>query len=117
MPESDVVPPLGLDPAAVALLEPETLPGLLQTLRALEGAVLDRILASVPIHTLQVNGPPADEGDRLLTVAQVAERLALSRKAVYRRAARWTFTRKSGWRTLRFSERGLEKAIATGRGL
>jgi hypothetical protein len=105
-------PPLGLDPSDVASLSRESLRGLWQTLHALEAAVLERLLASAPPRA-----PEADLADRLLTVAEVAGRLAMSKHAVYRRAARWSFTRKSGWRTLRFSERGLDKAIATGHGL
>jgi predicted DNA-binding transcriptional regulator AlpA len=117
MPEPNSVPPLGLDPASVAVLAPEALPGLLRALRTLEAVVLDRILTPAPAHAALVDGLPPVEGDRLLTVAQAAERLGMSRHAIYRRAGRWAFTRKIGRRTLRFSECGLEKAIATGRGL
>ena len=52
---------------------------------------------------------PADE---MLTVAQVANRLGLTEKAVYSRAARWPFTRKLSPKALRFSREGLERWLA-----
>jgi predicted DNA-binding transcriptional regulator AlpA len=54
-------------------------------------------------------------GDRLLTVADVADRMSLSAHAVYRRAARLPFTVRVG-RYLRFSERGLEEYLGSRRG-
>lgn len=54
-------------------------------------------------------------GDRLLTVDEAAARLGLTAKALYRRAARLPFTRKLGARTLRFSEKELERWLASRR--
>lgn len=51
---------------------------------------------------------PAGE-DRLLTVKELAERLNVDDRWVYRRADDFTFTRRLSDRTLRFSERGLER--------
>ena len=50
--------------------------------------------------------------DRLLSVTEVAERLGMTEKQVYRRAHRWAFTRRAGRRTLRFSEAGLRLFMA-----
>jgi excisionase family DNA binding protein len=52
---------------------------------------------------------PAAEPDRLLTVAEAAERLAVDARWIYRRKDKLPFTRKIGPGTLRFSERGLER--------
>jgi len=52
-----------------------------------------------------VDGRP----DQLLTAQQVAARLAISVKVVYRRAGRWPFTRRLSPGILRFSERGLQQ--------
>ena len=52
---------------------------------------------------------PPPVADRLLTAAEVAERLGLSLVAVYRQAKRWPFTRRLGRRMLRFSEAGLAR--------
>lgn len=79
-------------------------------------AVLNSVIAE--LRTL--NGGAADPhdgaaaapgGERLLTAAQVAERLSMSVKSVYRSAGRWPFTRRVG-RLLRFSASGLEKWLA-----
>ena len=51
---------------------------------------------------------PASGDDRLLTVAEVAQKLGVSPDHVYRHAASWAFTRRVGTRALRFSEQGLE---------
>lgn len=57
--------------------------------------------------------PPAQVAvpapDRLLTVAEAAERLGVDRRWLYRRADKLPFTKKIGPGTLRFSEKGLAK--------
>ncbi|HMU61590.1 MAG TPA: hypothetical protein PKA66_07400 [Gemmatimonadales bacterium] len=53
-----------------------------------------------------------EQGDRLLTVAEVAGRLEVEEQWVYRHADEWDFTRRLGRRTLRFSEAGLQDYIA-----
>lgn len=58
--------------------------------------------------------PPADtasERGQLVTVAEVAERLGVSKRWVYRHAGSWGFTRRLGHRTLRFERRGFEKFL------
>jgi predicted DNA-binding transcriptional regulator AlpA len=47
--------------------------------------------------------------DRLLTINQVAQRLAVSKDWIYRNGKRLAFTRKLGPKIVRFSEIGLEK--------
>jgi len=63
---------------------------------------------------LRLLASPAPAGaveDRLLTVADVARRLATPVNYVYRHADTWPFTRRVG-RHLRFSEQGLSEWLA-----
>ena len=57
--------------------------------------------------------PPAapSSADRLLTAEQAAAVLGVSKKWLYRRAARLPFARHLSGRTLRFSEVGLRRWI------
>ena len=54
----------------------------------------------------------AAQDDRLLTVEDVAKRLAVAEDYVYRHACSWPFTRRVG-RHLRFSYRGLCEWLAS----
>ncbi len=51
----------------------------------------------------------AAKSDRLLTAAEVAERLNVPRRFVYDHADKWPFTIRLDEGTLRFSERGLDR--------
>jgi excisionase family DNA binding protein len=74
-------------------------------------SLLCHVAALLAALAAQLSGSPTDtHDDRLLTVDEVAERLALSRHAVYRRAAELPFLIRVG-RHLRFSERGLAKYL------
>lgn len=74
---------------------------MLARVKALEGRLLARLLADNQSAT---NGEPsAADGDRLLTIAQAAELLSVSRSFLYHRAARLGLARKLGDGTLRFS--------------
>ena len=57
-----------------------------------------------------VTSPETD--DRLMTVEEVAARLDVTPQWVYRHAGEWSFTRRLGRRTLRFSEAGLRAYLA-----
>jgi len=100
------VPDLALllsDPARIADLTPEALPALLAHLAAVQTVVAARL----------ATGLHRDEGpDRLLTVKQAAPVLGMSEDWLYRNADRLSFTRRTGRRTLRFSERGLKRYLA-----
>jgi excisionase family DNA binding protein len=56
-------------------------------------------------------GGSAATRDRLLTVAEAAARLSLSRHALYKRARTLPFAVRQG-RALRFSEAGIDRYIA-----
>src|SRR5436309_3248867 len=53
-----------------------------------------------------------EQPDQLLTVSEAATRLGVSKRYVYGHAADYPFVRRLGPKTLRFSERGLEKWLA-----
>ena len=57
--------------------------------------------------------PAPEQSDRLLTVREVAKRLDVSRRYVYGHIDEFPFIRRLGKKTLRFSERGLEKWLAS----
>jgi excisionase family DNA binding protein len=56
--------------------------------------------------------PEPEQADRLLTVTEVAKRLDVSRRYVYGHIDEFPFVRRLGPKTLRFSERGLDKWLA-----
>src|SRR5437879_10181756 len=56
--------------------------------------------------------PEPEQSDRLLTVREAAKRLGVSKRYVYGHADEYPFTRRLGPKTLRFSERGLERWLA-----
>jgi len=85
------------DPGRVEALSPAQAAALLAELGALVAAVARRV--AVP------------DGPELLTAAEVAERMGLTTRQVYRRADRWPFTRHLSAGTLRFDRRGLEQYL------
>lgn len=52
----------------------------------------------------------------MLTVDQVADRLGLTRKSVYRRSKDWDFVVRYGRKAMRFDENRLDKWIERHRG-
>lgn len=72
---------------------------------------LERAKGRLMLSALTTRGaaPPSAE-DRLLTVAEAAERLSISEGELYRRASSLPFTVRQG-RSVRFSTRGIEAYI------
>ena len=85
-------------------MEPHPLDALLD---ALADRLADRVAA-------RLNGaaPKPAQADRLLTVSEAAKRLGVSKRYVYAHVSAYLFARRLGKKTLRFSERGLEKWLA-----
>jgi excisionase family DNA binding protein len=85
----------------------------LQTLAEAEATVPARVVPErlpTPTDSPPDHAPPGGKApDTLLTVGEVAERLGVSNRWVYRNADRLPFTRRLTSGTLRFSERGLER--------
>src|SRR6266852_610371 len=92
----------------------------LADLRAAVQALPPGASITLPRETLlqAINGngaaptPEPAQPDRLLTVSEAATRLGVSRRYVYGHANQYPFARRLGPKTLRFSERGLEKWLA-----
>lgn len=102
---ASVAVPLELPPLeAVAELSANLLPALLVHLAALQAAIAARLTVATACPD---SGP-----DRLLTVKQAAPILGMSEDWLYRNAGRLPFTRRTGRRSLRFSERALKRYLA-----
>jgi excisionase family DNA binding protein len=87
----------------VATLDAPALAGFVTQLAALVAAAGARFASP----SRRDDGP-----DRLLTVKQAAPILGMSEDWIYRNAGQLPFTRRTGRRTLRFSERGLKRYLA-----
>ena len=111
---------LAADPSRVAHVAPEVVLALLGELESLRVLLWARLQAPTPApgrrSARQGNAEPAAGEDRLLTADQVAARLGVARRWVYRKAGALPFTRRLSRGTLRFSERGLERWKETRRG-
>jgi predicted DNA-binding transcriptional regulator AlpA len=61
----------------------------------------------------EFKAPQRIENDRLVTPEQAAEILGQNVQWVYRHASQWSFTRRLSRKSLRFSEAGLRRWLAT----
>jgi excisionase family DNA binding protein len=95
---------LANDPAKASTLPPEVAVALLAKIATLNAVLLVSALAQASTHA----APP--EGDRLLTPAEAAKRLATTVDWLYRHARKLPFTVRSG-RHVRFSSKGIERYI------
>lgn len=94
---------LARDPARARDLPPEVARDLLAQLAPLLTLLLAQAFQGA-------NGQPSEEdGDRLLTVEEVARRLGVSKDAVYR--GKWPFEVRPVGRSRRFSAQGLDRFI------
>ena len=86
----------------VSHISPADIPAALGSIAEVQAILQARLLTPRP------SGQP----DRLLPADEVAERLSMTKDAVYRQARKWPFTRRPAPNTLRFSERGLDEWLA-----
>jgi excisionase family DNA binding protein len=91
------------DPAWVAKIPPSRIPALLSLLSAVQSAMAARLISAG-------SEEPASADDALLTVAQAAERLGVSKDWLFRRSRTLPFVVRLG-RHLRFSSRGIERYL------
>jgi predicted DNA-binding transcriptional regulator AlpA len=94
---------------AVDALPAELLPGLLAGLAALQARAAARL-------TVQATADPAmlpPGADKLLDVREAAERISMSADWLYRHKDKLPFTRRVGTRTVRFSEAGITRWLAS----
>lgn len=106
---------LATNPEGLGDLDADQVPELLGELETLRARLELRLLTAVNgvVAATADREPENHDGDRLLSAREVAERLGMDRRAVYRRADKWPFTRRLGPNTVRFSERGLDRWLKT----
>ncbi len=102
------------DPERVEDVRPDEVPVLLGRLEELRARLWGRLQAPTPPPS---DGAPADRSkhghDQLLDAGEAAKRLGVDRRWIYRHAESLPFTTRLGPRTLRFSERGLDRWLET----
>ena len=87
-------------------LQPDQVPAVLATLSAIQGAVLAQLSAPAGPRALE-----AAPDDRLLTPSEVAARLGVQLRWLYRHASTLPFTVRLSRRALRFSQNGLVRYL------
>ena len=75
-------------------------------------ALLDALADRLAERMNGAQKPEPEQPDRLLTVAEAAKRLGVSKRYIYAHVKHYSFAKRIGPKTLRFSERGLEKWLA-----
>jgi predicted DNA-binding transcriptional regulator AlpA len=99
---------LATDPSKAANLTGPAVAALLARVAAVCGTLAARAVTLT--HQTEASSGP-DEEDRLLTVEQAAERLAVSRDWIYRRASTLPFAVRLDGSALRFSAQGIARHI------
>ena len=104
---------LAASPELVDEVLPDRVPDLLAAVEGLRARLWARLMqpSSAPVATPATNGDP----DRLLTAKEAADRLGVDRRWIYRKADALPFTRRLTPGTLRFSETGLLRWMASRR--
>jgi len=99
------------DPGRASALPRGDLPELLGQLERLRATLWAALSVPQSIGAAESNNADHGSGaaDRLLTVPELAEALSVDERWVYRHANTFPFTRRLSDRTLRFSQRGLER--------
>jgi predicted DNA-binding transcriptional regulator AlpA len=100
-------------PERAAEIPPESVPGLLVYLAALQTALSARLLSAPNGHGKAPAAPA--EPDRLLTAEEAAPVMGVKPRWLYRHARQLPFARRLSRKALRFSEIGLRRYIATRR--
>jgi len=92
------------DPGRVAAVPTERIPALLSQLSALQSVMAARLVSATDLDE------SVTTQDTLLTVAQAAERLGVSKDWLFRRSRTLPFVVRLG-RHLRFSNRGIDRYL------
>jgi excisionase family DNA binding protein len=101
---------LAADPTRVEHVPADALPALIGEAEALRARLWARLQAASCAPAVAVTAPTVNGGsDRLISAEEVAERLGVDRRWVYRHTGSLPFARRLSGGTLRFSERGLER--------
>lgn len=99
---------LAANPALAVALPAPIVAGLLSQLAAAQSALSAR---AVTLSFDAADPAPSNGADRLLTVAEAAQALAVSRAWVYRRSKTLPFAVRLDGGALRFSATGIEKYL------
>jgi hypothetical protein len=105
----EVIVALLRDPEAVPNLRPEQAASIAIEISALLAMVLTRARVEAGAPTGAPGGPATDH---LLSPEETAQRLGVSIRWLYRHADSLGFARRLSRKTLRFSERGLDRYLA-----
>lgn len=97
------------EPCRALTLEPDVAAGLLGPVAALHALLAARVAGSMGGST---GGEPQSAGEHLLTAAEVAARLGVSKDWVYRRTGRLPFAVRLDGHA-RFKAAGLERYLKT----
>src|SRR5262245_19891828 len=94
------------DPGKAAALSLEVALALLTHCSVVQSALMGRLIA-----LLMAGQPQRAAEERLLSVAEAADKLGLSKDWLYRHADQFPFTVRVGSRHLRFSAQGVDRYI------
>ena len=112
---TDLIPELATlaaDPDRIEDVDRSKVPELLSVVEGLRARLWGRMMEPPTPNGHPLSDMEKASGDRLLDVHEASERMGLTTKQLYRRSDSLPFTRKLGPRTLRFSEKGLEKWLS-----
>ena len=94
------------DPDQVDAIRAEDIPDIIGVLESVKTRLFGRLMAS---SLPQMEPSPSKAEDRLLDATEAAERIGVKRKWMYDHFDTLPFGKRLADRTLRFSERGLER--------
>lgn len=97
------------DPDQAASVSVVEIPALLVQIASIQAILLSRL--AVSSNGAKTQGPPAD--DRFLTAEEAAPIMNVTPRWMYRKARSLPFTRRINRKTLRFSEQGLRRYMAS----
>ena len=112
MSEKTSIEQIVTDPGMAASVPVAEIPALLIQIASVQAILLSRLVVSP--NGSKVRQPPDD--DRLLTAEEVAPIMNVTLRWLYRKAGSLPFTRRINRKTLRFSEQGLRRYMASRRG-
>ncbi len=100
------------DPSRADSILPDDIPEALGQLEKLRATLVMRLTAPLSNSDRPTADRALGSADQLLTVKELAKRLRVDDRWVYRRADSLPFTKRIGKRSLRFSERDLEEWLS-----
>lgn len=99
---------LALEPARASEVPPAEIPAFLTQIGAVQAALAAQLLRAFALERAEDD---ARRVDRLLTVNEAATRLAVTKYWLYTHSGTLPFTVRMGDRSVRFSEKGIERYL------